>query len=619
MQSRRFVSQISWTVKVTALVAGALALMSCQTPSVNKDEATRSIATFTVANSINATSVGCKSMVDTYCSHLYSPEASGNLIIEREKPIQILQGETPNQLSHVFLKYSQAKIRNRSRLPADFHERLDQYGYFDKLADFIHRSPIPKMSLTERLFSERLESELNSLWQVALDQTVVARMSHKYHGYYQIPDTAMPIEYDIERKRMRRTLISNISKAVWREDANWKKVERGFEDLKESFYSLFDRLDITPELKKAWTEKIATVELVLPGSIPEIADDECSKTTNNAFYYKYLNLITVCAGDFNSEDIILTLAHEMSHALDVERGMYSFLMNSPLGRQLTHLRREICEDPSRGNPLNCEDWKGFKEWLPNSQKEIADYKADLPEFNRCLKKLQGSRPMSEVDSRRISQTIASNRVSNLAEANVFLRLVKDNVPMRNGKMQANPSFLNPCGYYLWSKNNEPIDDELFTLVFFTAEYQCAAGDQGERLKTAIETAKSMSAQVIQMVIDREGEFSDRWELISEGFASPPAERFADVIGSYAMAEYLKKYSLEGDRRAKYLASSSWLCREPSLETKFPKESLIEQQFNQEVHSVLEERKLQMLSEPVREILQCNKDFTVNECSLPFRK
>jgi hypothetical protein len=90
---------------------------------------------------------GCLGLMDNYCSELYSPKASGNLVIERHKPIQIMEGETANQFSEVFFRYSMAKIKNKRYLPADFLSILDRYNYFDKLDDFIHRRPIPKMSL----------------------------------------------------------------------------------------------------------------------------------------------------------------------------------------------------------------------------------------------------------------------------------------------------------------------------------------------------------------------------------------------------------------------------------------------------------------------------------------
>ena len=44
---------------------------------------------------------GCKGILDNYCNQLYSPRASGNLMIDRHKPIQILQDETQNQLPQV--------------------------------------------------------------------------------------------------------------------------------------------------------------------------------------------------------------------------------------------------------------------------------------------------------------------------------------------------------------------------------------------------------------------------------------------------------------------------------------------------------------------------------------
>ncbi|MFW1406218.1 hypothetical protein ACEV85_23505, partial [Vibrio parahaemolyticus] len=62
----------------------------------------------------------------------------------------------------------------------------------------------------------------------------------------------------------------------------------------------------------------------------------------NAYYYRYLNVITVCAGDFNSEDIVLTLAHEMAHALDISRSFYLQKVNSELGVAQKEIRDQVC-------------------------------------------------------------------------------------------------------------------------------------------------------------------------------------------------------------------------------------------------------------------------------------
>lgn len=559
---------------------------------------------------------GCKELFDKYCARLRSPENSGNLFIDGPNPIQILQGDTANQLPQVFVKYASAKIRNRSRLPADLQERLGQANYFDKLQVFLRRPPIPKMTLAERLESDRLEAELDSIWDLAIDQTVVLRMSRKFPGYYKIPSKAMPVEYGIEEKRTRRALVSEVSRILWREDANWKKVEAEFEQLRASYLALIDRLDIPESLQSSWREKIQSVKLALPGSFPEIADEECSATKINAYYYRNFNLITICAGNFNSEDIVLTLAHELGHALDVDHDLFQFLVGTQLYRSMIGLRQNVC---SAGEKLNCSEWNDFKASLQQRLGEIGTYQAPLPEFNRCLKKTRIDKVMTEADSTRISDSIAMTRISSLASTDVFLRLIEKKVPMRSGRLQSNLNFMNPCAYHLWSRENESVDDEIYTLVFFTAEYQCGDGSKNDRLKLAIETAKRLTAQVIRSVISREGEFSGRSELVSEGFSSSPSERFADVLGAHAVAIYLQKYQELSERRAKYLASASWLCGEPSLETNFPEESMIEESYNMEPHPQPDIRKMEILANPVREALTCKKDFVFDECRLAYRK
>ena len=98
-------------------------------------------------------------------------------------------------------------------------------------------------------------------------------------------------------------------------------------------------------MQTTWLARIKTLSLVLPGSMPEIADQDCTSTTINAYYYSHLNVLTVCAGDFNSEDILLTLAHEMSHALDIDRSLYLFFQGSRMSVNLNSINKQLCDFP----------------------------------------------------------------------------------------------------------------------------------------------------------------------------------------------------------------------------------------------------------------------------------
>jgi hypothetical protein len=558
----------------------------------------------------------CKALMDNYCRYLYSPEALGNLEVRRAgASTQVLQGDTANDFSQVFYRYAQAKIRNRSFLPKDFYQALVKYHYFEKMENFIARSPRSKMTQAQRTASDQLDYELGSIWGMAMNETVVSRMEKKFPSFHKISERLMPVELDLERRRVRRFLISEISQAIWRNDKNWEDVEEAFFRLQSSYLRMLDKLDIPDQVRDDWKKRISEVQLVLPGAFPSISSDECSTTTVNAYYYTYLNVLTVCAGDFNSEDIVQTLAHEMGHALDINRTQYLFKTNSGFGRSLAQLRGEVCAPQT----FSCDQWNDYKRQFSTSLQTLNGFQPELPDFQRCLKRRETSKIMSVEDITRISRTIVSDRLSELASNDNFLRITKPEVPMMNGKSQKNPNYLNPCSYYLWSRGEEPVDDDLTTLIYFTAEYRCSDKPGTEKLKNAIDTAKSMSEDLMKVSLQVDGEFSSRDLLETEGFSSPPYERFADVIGSYAMAELLTKLPYKWDRQNKFLASSSWLCTQPSLASHFPDESAVEKEYIFDSHTEGDQRKKELFSSPIRDVIGCQKDFDFKECSLPFKK
>jgi hypothetical protein len=129
----------------------------------------------------------------------------------------------------------------------------------------------------------------------------------------------------------------------------------------------------------------------------------------------------------------------------------------------------------------------------------------------------------------------------------------------------------------------------------------------------------MSIDVLRETLRIEGEFSNRSLMETEGYSSSPDERFADVIGSYAMAELLSELPFQWDRQNKFLASSSWQCVKPSLSSHFPEESAIEKEYIFDAHTEGDQRRKELFSEPIRKAIGCEKDFEFRECSLPFKE
>lgn len=609
MNSKRGVSGISLFVIL-------LGFISC-TPKerIVKTTPSRVFSSETLYSSPKA-APKCKYLLDSYCSQLHSPEAQGNISVKRSKgPIEIRQGHTENGFTQAYFRYSEAKMRNRYQFPADFRKVLDRSNYFGKLKLFLSRLPRTKMTLSDRLASENSDYELGYIWTAAVNETVILRMTKKFPGYHNLPEKSVPVEYNLEARRVRRQLISDISIALWKGDKNWIRVQEGFERLRLSFLRMIPMLDIDEDIQKDWIQRIKDVQLVLPGSLPAIADEECSTTRANAYYYTYLNLITVCAGDFNSEDTLLTLAHEMAHALGIDRTRYLFAINSEFGHKLASLRQNICQPEA----FSCEKWAEYKNNFSESLGSLDGYEPELPEFQRCLKKRPTTRTLGTNELERFARSYVNDRISDLASSNRFVRITKEKIPMKDRKSQKNPNYLNPCSYYMWSQGEEPIDNELTTLLYFTAEYRCSSGKEATRIKEAIELSKEMSTKILEKTIKIEGEFSARGVLEREGFSSPPFERFADVVGSYAMAELLNELPEAWDRRNLFLASNSWQCSAPSISSDFPEETSVENEYIFATHSLGEQRRKEIFSEPLRNALSCEKDFEFNECKLPFKR
>ncbi len=561
--------------------------------------------------------LGCLQMTDAYCKSLYDPEALGNLQVLRPKgSITILQGDTANDFSQVFFQYSKAKISRSKNLPPLLKKTLDEVSYFEKLQELLDRPPLSAMTFAERIKYDRLANQVDGIWDAALNETILRRLVAKYKGFHQLNSKELPPEYEIEYQKEKRRLLNQISLALWKEDKKWQNVEQTFENLKLAYLRVLDHLNVDDKARQDMKTRIQEVKLFLPGSLPEIADYECSSTTVNAYYYKFLNLITVCAGDFNSEDILQTLAHEIGHALDFSRSLYLKKMSSRLVKNQQILRSQVCTQKA----INCDFWDGFKKTYASQTADLDSFQPELKEFQQCLKRKANTKTPNNEDFERIAANKTTTIYSSLAGADYFLRIIKDKLPLRNGKLVSNPYYLNPCKYYLWTKDEEPPEDAINSLVYFTAEYTCSAKNPASKdvFKNAIEISRTMTEQIIKSNLRMEGEFSSNDLMMNEGFSSPPEERFADVLASHAIAEYLKSTPSIADRRGKMLASVSWLCSEPSLQSHFPEESKIENDYSNDSHTDGLVRFQEILAPPLRASLQCKKDFEFNECLLPLK-
>ncbi len=192
-----------------------------------------------------------------------------------------------------------------------------------------------------------------------------------------------------------------------------------------------DQKHLAPELKKDWLARLDSIKLMIPGADPEVDMGNCFRDEANAYYYREENYITVCAGDFNSEEIEQTIAHEMAHALDVGRTRYLYQVNSPVGSVLDDIKNMSCDRTQ----FSCEKWTTTKAAFPSHLNYLMAFKPQVKEFNQCLQEKQVKSSIPDDYLARVARESVEGTVSDLAKRNVFLRVISPELPLPNGTSQ----------------------------------------------------------------------------------------------------------------------------------------------------------------------------------------
>ncbi len=625
--------QAALTISAVALSAASAALVGCTglgDHMAGSTTASRSAASAASLQSPGAASMKngtalfstdfitahhpqCLGMVQHFCQSLFSADHQGSLEFDIDQNhYEVRLGETSNDFKQKDYEYLSAKVQGWWRLPSDLREALSSRNLLEKIKAYLAHSSRQNMSLSERIRTMRADEEIDVMWNSAVHETLLIRMEKNFPGYAKIKEDYIPLELKYESQRQLKLLEAEVAKAIWGHHKNWQKVEVRFEHVRQAYREVIPTLPgLSDELKKEWLERINAIKLIIPGSDPEIDADACTKNENNAYFYTEKNELTVCAGDFNTEEIGQTLAHEIAHALDVDRTRFLFQENSVGGRAFHALKDMNC---SR-KPLDCESWQNQKTHFTENIRELEKFKPQLESFNSCLQDRDVHPTIDEEYLSRIAREQVEAVAGDLAERNVFLRLISPRIPLPDGSSQANPMYLNPCGYYLWDNQTYPVDEDASMLLFFTAEYRCSkAADRDVKFKSAIDTAQELQSELTRAHLKIEGKFSSHERLNLDGFAAPSAEKFADAIGLKVFAHMLKEDDANVHRRrARYLVNNSWLCRRPSLQQLYPTEARIQKSYYVEPHSEHSQRQKDLLSAEMREALDCEPDFESREC------
>lgn len=617
----RYMARISFKAKIT-LIGSFLALsiigvLYAYITTAAKDRAEKE-SDFFMMDLEKQKSNGCKSIVDNYCHQLHSNEARGNLRIKNKDLSEALTtaGSTINNFDSAVFAYHKARIKQKNKLPKDLLAALEKRAFYEDLTVLLSRPSRKNMNSGSRIYYGDLENNVDSKWDQAVEEVVLRRLAKKFPQIYTTDDANIPREIEVEYTRVYYSLWTEISKALWSNDVRWIKIKALFDQLKISFSNVIKDMNVSDDVKESWIKKVNSVLLRTPGFNPAVASRDCISASRNAYYYPYLNTITICAGYLNTGEQIQTLAHELAHSIDQSSRLIDHLKSSSMLSSFVELRQSLCKKKD----FKCEQWTQFGEKFKDNLAQLADHRKDVYSFHRCLKINEATLPFDGQAQERLASKITSENFSTLIKSSAFFRIIKKSIPVGYNSVRPNPSFMNPCDYYTWDLDVFAPDGELASLLMFTAAFQCVEGDDIFRMRAAIDQSKQYAQEITSVLLGLEGEFSSRDEMQEERYSSSPNERFADRIGSAIVADYLKTFhSKENaeDLRSLFLASSYWLCDKPTLRTTHLEEyqSLSDIIIDKSVHEDNSNRIKDWLSPALREILACEKDFEHAECSI----
>ncbi len=276
----------------------------------------------------------------------------------------------------------EALLDSENRLPADLRNRA-------KPILKIIREHLKHEQDDESWYTQlgRFEEELHGV----ILTTASSRMGD-LSGISDIKRAMYFLEWDLK---------SEIAKAKYEENPNWKRVVRIFGEVKRDLLDEILSFPIPEDRRKEIYNVLQSVELRLPADDPRrfSAYNGCHSTLRDAMYDYRRNAVTICAGYFNSiqDDAGLRemIAHELAHSFDPKTMTLNSVMKSEFGQVVS----KFCG--ASGPVYSCAEWQQVRKKFVELERVS---ESELP-FRRLTKCLNPASDVEPFESSKIKQKI----------------------------------------------------------------------------------------------------------------------------------------------------------------------------------------------------------------------
>lgn len=551
--------------------------------------------------SAHASETSCIELSDNYCQQLYSEKNQG--ILEN-----INLGRTKNDIKYSKYYFLKAVIKSIGKQSKDVQQALARNQIPKKLNNYINRKSRSELT-TNDIFKDEWSNDLIEEIRTAFKQVAVNRTEKLIPGYIRhlVKDTNP--ESDLQYYRQLDLIWADFFQNVWKEDPAWKEVEKKFEIVRKEYldWNAEDKT-ISNELRQFRNDQLNSLSLVIPGSVKNRAYDasfRCGIDEDNAFYNSSRHQLTICAGAFVGNEPILTIGHEVGHAISNGRRIYKYIEASPFGKKFVELWNNL----QKGNHLSCTDWESLKKGIEKDLIEMPSYNFDDKLFlSQFLSKELRAIP-KDPELRRITDRSSKRTLNDEIRSNIISRILKKTTVLESGRSVQNNAYLNPEALTRW-----PIlPISLFSPSahfdhFFTEEYNCRLNEkkisETKALEESLVEARRLVGISWKMLLTVSGPFSMFRDAIDEEFAQDIEEDVVDSYASTVVARIIKKIELVEERRSQFLKATASYCDPISFRQLYPAETNVMHKFTNALHSIGQDRRRKLLTDDLKPLLQC---------------
>jgi|GEM_PF-6188302 len=559
---------------------------------------------------------GCSVLVDQLCNEVFLPPARGALAVDDPlHPVKISLGVEANGFERHETRELELRLAALAKFPPDFVKTLKRLRYEGQLRAFLNYSDISRLSEGERLKFWDLSRETQAKWDHAFTETVFKRMVRLHPEIARIPTRLRSSESEAEENCLSRELRAEISRIIWSDSPEWRRLVALFEEIRMDTISVVrDAGTIQAEEKPDLIAALSQAKVLPPFSSLESLDHPCDPMGNSR-YDAATNRIWICPENLTSHDPAWTIAHELGHAIGTMRVSQRIRRESRIGQSMLRMTRQLCSK----EPVDCAEWASLKAGFDAGLGTWHEARPWSRKLFSCLKSRLTQVPSMD-KLRQLAEDSARWAFDDLAQHSTFLQLAKQETLSPGGDSTRNPAWANPCN--LDSPDGTEFPEEPFesgrpAILFFALETRCGqAGTSPKAFERALESTYDLLTRYALAQIRMEGEFSTLPAMNNNDYAEDVEEQASDALASEVLARRLARIPDLRLRRMNFIANVASLCEKPSLQSVYRREGEIENRWvRSESHSIGLKRIRETLRAPLRGILGCEKDFEQRDC--PF--